>query len=162
MREKDIDGFEGKYKIYEDGRIWSYKYNKFLKPYQDKKGYYRIILPKDKKRKHFSTHRLLALHFIPNPLNKAQVDHIDRNNQNNDLSNLRWATPEENEENKGMQKNNTLGEKHISPTKEGGYKVQILRKGMRKVKRVKTLEDAIDLRESWLMYYEIHKTLEGI
>ena len=30
--------------------------------------------------------------LIPNPDNLPTVDHIDQNNQNNDLSNLRWAS----------------------------------------------------------------------
>jgi hypothetical protein len=39
-----------------------------------------------------SIHRLLAIQYIPNPDNLPEVDHIDRNKQNNDLSNLRWVT----------------------------------------------------------------------
>ena len=161
MREKDIDGFEGLYKIYEDGRIWSYITNKFRKPHLDR-GYYQISLTKDKKENFFRLHRLLALNFIDNPNNKPDVDHIDRNKQNNDLANLRWVTHQENMENKGVHKNNTLGEKHIHQTKDGRYRLEINRKGINKKKRFKTLEDAIDYRDSVLMYYEINKTLEGI
>ena len=162
INKMDIIGYEGKYKIYEDGRIWSYKREIFMKPYPDKYGYYKLVLTKDKKEKTFRLHRLLALNFIPNPLNLPQVDHIDRNRQNNDLSNLRWVTQEVNMENTGMHKDNKLGEKHIRQTKDGGYRVTIIRKGIRKEKWVKTLEDGIDYRDSVLMYYEIHKTLEGI
>ena len=60
-----------------------------------------------------------------------------------------------------MQKNNQLGEKHIFSYRNG-YMVKIERKGIRKQKYFKKLEDAIDYRDSVLMYYEIHKTLEGI
>ena len=41
-------------------------------------------------------HRLMAETFIPNPNDKAHVNHIDGNKLNNKLDNLEWATPQEN------------------------------------------------------------------
>ena len=59
-------------------------------------GYYLVTLTHEGKRKNQFIHRLLAQAFIPNPLSKAHVNHLDGNKTNNLLSNLEWATPQEN------------------------------------------------------------------
>lgn len=41
--------------------------------------------------KAFMVHRLVALTYIANPHNYPEVDHIDRNKENNNVDNLRWA-----------------------------------------------------------------------
>lgn len=85
------------YLIYPDGRIYS-KIGKgrFLK-YDLRRGYFCLCLGK-KNRK--LVHRLVAEHYIPNPDNKPEVDHIDRNKLNNNVNNLRWATKSENQINR--------------------------------------------------------------
>ena len=50
-----------------------------------------------------SYHRILARHFIPNPDNLPQVDHIDRNKTNNSIENLRWVSAGENLRNRTMR-----------------------------------------------------------
>ena len=49
--------------------------------------------------KQYAVHRLVAESFIDNPESKPTVDHIDRNRDNNDYRNLRWATMAEQERN---------------------------------------------------------------
>lgn len=62
----------------------------------DNKGYGRVELWKNNKGRKFRVHRLVAETFIPNPLGKEQVNHIDGNKKNNCVSNLEWVTPKEN------------------------------------------------------------------
>lgn len=60
-------------------------------------GYMSVGLSNlEKKRKSYSVHRLVALAFIPNPNNKPQVNHIDKNRSNNKINNLEWCSSLEN------------------------------------------------------------------
>ena len=47
-------------------------------------------------KKFVTIHRLVALTFLPNPDNKRTVNHKDGNKLNNHVSNLEWATYQEN------------------------------------------------------------------
>ena len=96
----EIVGYED-YLIYDDGRVWS-KIGKgrFLKPHVNNRDYLQVCLCNNGKRKFMRIHRLVALHYIENPKNKPEVDHWDNNKQNNNISNLRWATSSENQLNK--------------------------------------------------------------
>lgn len=92
----DLDGYESKYKITNDGRIYSEYLGDYLKPFYSKGGYVRVKLNYGDRSKKFMVHRLVALAFIDNPNNKPQVDHIDRDRTNNHVSNLQWVTAKEN------------------------------------------------------------------
>lgn len=50
--------------------------------------------------KRYRVHRLVAEAFIDNPCNKPTVDHINRQRDDNSAENLRWATVEEQRENR--------------------------------------------------------------
>lgn len=110
---EDILGFEGLYQINRQGEIWSCSQRKIMKP-QLERGYFWLKLRKDKINYKGRIHRLLALQYIPNPENKPEVDHIDRNRSNNDLSNLRWATHHENANNIAEGKGCVFLDKHTS------------------------------------------------
>ena len=93
---KDIKNYEGLYAITSCGKVWSYRTKKFLKPYGNKNGYLRVDLRKDKERKQFLIHRLVAEAYIPNPNNYDTVDHIDFDRTNNCVNNLQWMSRSEN------------------------------------------------------------------
>ena len=93
---KDIKNYEGLYAITSCGKVWSYKYKKFLKPVISNRGYLIVALYKDGQYKWYSVHRLLAEAYIPNPDNLPEVDHIDSDKTHNYLNNLQWITHKDN------------------------------------------------------------------
>ena len=137
------------YLIYEDGRVYSNNRKRFLKPQEKKDGYLRFGLSKNDKQKWFFVHRLVALHYIHNPDNKPQVDHIDRNTKNNHVSNLRWVTHQENIDHRIYTTN--TGERFISYQKHrDSYDIRV--KGNRICLKCKdySLQDAINIRDALL------------
>lgn len=93
---KDIAGYEGLYQISNYGNIRNSK-GRLLKYYENHKGYYKVGLNKNGKNSKFRVHRLVAQMFIPNPHEYPQVNHIDGNKQNNNVTNLEWCTNTENQ-----------------------------------------------------------------
>ena len=97
-----IKGFEN-YFINKEGQVYfsggrgkrNYRSPGYVKSTLAKNGYYIVHLD----GKVYYVHRLLANAFLENPENKKEVDHIDGNPKNNNLDNLRWATPKENSNN---------------------------------------------------------------
>lgn len=92
---KDIEGYKERYQISNYGRVYSKKHKKTMVG-RDNKGYSIINLRKDGKTKTVSIHRLVADAFIENKHCKREVNHIDENKKNNNVSNLEWVTPKEN------------------------------------------------------------------
>lgn len=88
---KDIQGYEGLYKVSNLGRVKNRK-GLIMSPELYHKGYYRVQLYNKGKRKHERINRLVALAFIPNPNNYPMVNHKDENKLNNKADNLEWCT----------------------------------------------------------------------
>ena len=93
---KDIKNYEGLYAVTSCGKVWSYKYKKFLTPRANRYGYLLVALYKDGKVKNYSVHRLVAEAYIPNTDNLPQVDHIDNDKTHNYVNNLQWITNRDN------------------------------------------------------------------
>lgn len=94
---KEIDGYNGDYKINESGIVIN-KNGHVMRTAVSNSGYLRTSL-EDKYtgiRKNKSIHRLVAETFIPNPENLPIVMHLDNDPLNNHVSNLKWGTQSDN------------------------------------------------------------------
>lgn len=113
---RPVVGYEGLYSVSNTGQVFSHNYNgtgqtRQRKPHKGKDGYLRVEFYQDGKQTHHLVHRLVLQAFVPNPDNKPCCDHIDTNRANNHVSNLKWATIEENQNNPLTRKNKSIGQK---------------------------------------------------
>ncbi len=88
---KEINGYDGWYAISDEGHVYSYISNKYLKEQIDNNGYHNITLSNGIYKKTYKIHRLVAQYFLDNPNQYTEVNHIDENKSNNCFSNLEWC-----------------------------------------------------------------------
>lgn len=106
-----VKGYEGLYEVSNKGRVRSLDRTEVIagrhpEPFiRKRKGtilsprqgpYLNINLCKDGKKRNVLIHRLVAVHFCPNPDNKPEVNHLDEDKHNNCSSNLVWCSSSEN------------------------------------------------------------------
>jgi hypothetical protein len=91
---KDIPDYENFYEVSCRGNIRNKRTGKILS--NNSKTYVCVMLFKGKDFKRFLAHRIVANAFIPNPLNKREVNHINGIKNDNRIENLEWCTPSEN------------------------------------------------------------------
>ncbi len=103
MNEKLIEGYQDYYIATSDGDIYSTKWKKpkKLKPQkasQSAKGYYQVRLfsKQYKKGKLQYIHRLIYETFIGDIPEGHEIDHIDGDTTNNEISNLQIIKPRDN------------------------------------------------------------------
>lgn len=89
---KDIQGYESEYQVSNQGRVFSIKRGKMLKPSKNTKGYLFVDLCKDGKTKHYLVHRLVAQAFLENKLQLPQINHISEDKTDNRVCNLEYCT----------------------------------------------------------------------
>lgn len=97
---KDIHGWEQFYQVNENGEVKNKTTGKILIGDKNSEGYCRVgLMAKNHVpvRQRFFRHRLVAEHFIPNPNNLREVNHIDCNIENNQKDNLEWISKKANE-----------------------------------------------------------------
>jgi hypothetical protein len=83
------------YEVSDWGNVRRVGSAKNLKPGKSKDRYI-VNLCKEGTVKNCKIHRLVAIAFLENPDNLPEIDHIDRNSQNNKLENLRWCSRSQN------------------------------------------------------------------
>jgi hypothetical protein len=84
------------YSVTEDGKVWSHFNNKFLSVALIGRGYEKVNLCNDLGKKQFLVHRLVAITYLNNAENKAQVNHINGIKTDNRVENLEWSTAKDN------------------------------------------------------------------
>jgi len=106
---EDIENYEGLYQVsntekvrslprtikHKNGALMPFK-GGIIKFRKDKDGYSIFDLHKEGKAKTVRAHRIVAIGFVPNPLNKPEVNHKDGVRTNIKPENLEWATRSEN------------------------------------------------------------------
>ena len=102
---RSISGYLN-YQVSNMGRVRNV-HGRIMKLTEVKGGYLVLNLCLNGKKKLHTVHRLVAKEFIPNPMNKPTVDHIDNDATNNTIKNLRWAIKKEQEANKLKRLNTT-------------------------------------------------------
>lgn len=157
---RDVVGYEGFYEVSSIGRVRS-KNRKIMRAgnqvtidgkelvAKTDKRYHYVTLSKNGAKKHKYIHRLVAIAFIDNPDGHVEIDHINRVRTDNRVENLRWVSRIENEHNKPAR--GILKEKFISPCKRRGcitYRVAVNRQSLKLSKTFKTLEEAVQFRNS--------------
>ena len=144
---KDIPGYEGLYQVSNLGRVKALekkqkvniKNNEYItrkekikKLTKDKYGYVRVMLYKNDKYTLKQVHRLVAQAFLDNYDEKLEVNHLDCNIENNNLSNLEMCTRKQN-----MEYASKL--KRMNPSKKA---IIQFTKDMKYVKRYESLSVA--------------------
>ena len=148
-----------KYRIYINGDIYAETRSKYLTPKPNEHGYMRIQLCSENKPKMFYLHKLLGMLFFPCNATfdrKVEVDHINIDNTDNSLFNLRLMHKKGQNLNKRYRPTNT-GFPFINEYTRTDRKCEILFRGqiMRnskyiiKFKRAK-LEDAINAMREFI------------
>ena len=136
---KDIAGYEGLYQISNKGRVKSLNRlvkdttrdrvqkikGRILKYCDNGKGYKMVYLNKNRERKNYYVHRLVAETFIPNPKQLPEVNHKDLNKANNKISNLEWITELDNKRHYRMTEIAKIRNKEIGEIRREAYKKQI-------------------------------------
>lgn len=95
MKVIDLAEIEKHYRIEEDGAIWSYRRNRYLKPFRNSVGYYYVYVAVADIGV-MAVHRLVAAKYIGQCPPGLETSHMDGDQTNNHWSNLEYISHAEN------------------------------------------------------------------
>lgn len=119
---RKIPSLDFRYEVSRDGVVRNIKSKKIKKQQITKFGYYRTNYRVNKSNPNYKPNQgwdrplhqlVMECWGSKQPTPQHEIDHIDRNKLNNDISNLRWVTRSENRANMDKEifsKNNSLGQ----------------------------------------------------
>lgn len=122
-------------------------------------GYYYVDLSKNGEGRKFYIHKLVASAFIENINNKKVVDHKNNNRLDNNISNLRYATTQENLFNSKLYKNSVSGIKGVSFVKKTNqWYANIMVKGKTQLRQERR-SDSRKEKESERIVWRVYKCM---
>ena len=132
---RKIPSLDFRYEVSRDGVVRNIKSKKIKKQQITKFGYYRTNYRVNKSNPNYKPNQGWdrPLHQLvmecwgqKQPSPQHEIDHIDRNKLNNDISNLRWVTRSENRDNIDKElasKNNSIGQLNSKTKKRVAVKL---------------------------------------
>jgi len=114
MNIQPVAGWEDRYGVTKDGRVWAYPYTRECPPTKIRKactkeyaghwlvvntnsnGYSNVGFYRDGKRRTYKVHRLVALAYLPLVEGKTIINHKNGIKTDNRVENLEWTTHKEN------------------------------------------------------------------
>ena len=111
-----VGGYEGLYEVSNLGRVRSLYFQppRLCKFGKDQTGYPTVMLSKDRKRKPFTVHRLVAVAFHGHKRNALHIEvaHLDGDMANPRADNLKWVSKVENRAHRLLHGTHDAGEQN--------------------------------------------------
>lgn len=142
---KYVPGFEN-YLVSDRGRVFSFRSKRFLK-LETFKGYKRVMVYKDREKKRFRIHRLVAMVFLEDRSNEPGIviNHKNGIKGDNRVENLEWVTQRENIAH--AMENNLLNSREAGVSKLNYPTAQYIRQALKDGMSVNRLAALYGVRE---------------
>lgn len=121
-----------RYSISDLGFIRNDDTGKILKACRNSRGYYIVVLSSEVGKRTLSLHVLVAIHHVPNPENKKQVNHL-YGKEDNRAKSLEWNTQSENmlyAYKTGQQKPSEIQKRAVAEYCKNNYSKKVIQKDM--------------------------------